>query len=393
MTRAEIFENRRDISKKIYEQIRENGGRMLRAKYFPERPYCEGKKNYKFSAANYLRLMSSENKIIQNRDPRWVQIDDIKNNSWTLKENAESELLEVWEKSSNGEHECFLIEFYNAADILEKETLQIENQSLEDVIGFLQEREILEENDEIISFQDGIGSVKKYAEENGAEELTKILTAQMFLVESKVKTKIESYLPTYSDDILSELKENPDKIFESANKAQSILKKLRHKKIKPLAEKSTIGEIFVGLKIIYHGSEYELKNKFGSTYPNELILTGEAAYEFLFMLKSAEKQKIWLEFSYKGYAHGKFLIKGEDYENLKDESIYEFLKTRLNKNRKLLLHNPQGLEKYVTEGKRIRVEDLLNQIKLESEKFQSIMKEFEQEENKYLEQHSELLQS
>ena len=309
MTRAEIFENRRDISKKIYEQIRENGGRMLRAKYFPERPYCEGKKNYKFSAANYLRLMSSENKIIQNRDPRWVQIDDIKNNSWTLKENAESELLEVWEKSSNGEHECFLIEFYNAADILEKEKLQIDNQSLEDVIEFLQECEILEENDEIISFQDGIGSVKKYAAENGADELTKILTAQMFLVESKVKTKIESYLPTYSDDILSELKENPDKIFESANKAQSILKKLRHKKIKPLAEKSTIGEIFVGLKIIYHGSEYELKNKFGSTYPNELILTGEAAYEFLFMLKSAEKQKIWLEFSYKGYAHGKFLIK------------------------------------------------------------------------------------
>ena len=57
------------------------------------------------------------------------------------------------------------------------------------------------------------------------------------------------------------------------------------------------------------------------------------------------------------------------------------------------MHNPQGLEKYVTEGKRIRVEDLLNQIKLESEKFQSVMKEFEQEENKYLEQHSELLQS
>ena len=32
-----------------------------------------------------------------------------------------------------------------------------------------------EENDEIISFQDGIGSVKKYAAENGADELTKIL--------------------------------------------------------------------------------------------------------------------------------------------------------------------------------------------------------------------------
>ena len=40
----------------------------------------------------------------------------------------------------------------------------------------------------------------------------------------------------------------------------------------------------------------------------------------------------------------------------------------------------------------IRVEDLLNQIKLESKIFQSLMADFEQEEKKYLEQHSELLQ-
>ena len=110
------------------------------------------------------------------------------------------------------------------------------------------------------------------------------------------------------------------------------------------------------------------------------------------MLKSAEEQKIWLEFSYKDYSHGKFLICEEDYDCLKDELISEFLKTRLDKNRKLLLHNPQGLEKYVIEGKMIRVEDLLNQIKLESKIFQSLMADFEQEEKKYLEQHSELLQ-
>ena len=74
-------------------------------------------------------------------------------------------------------------------------------------------------------------------------------------------------------------------------------------------------------------------------------MTGDIAYEFLFMLKSTEQQKIWLEFSYKDYSYGKFLISDEDYENLKDESISEFLKTRLDKNRKLLLHNPQGLKK------------------------------------------------
>ena len=40
----------------------------------------------------------------------------------------------------------------------------------------------------------------------------------------------------------------------------------------------------------------------------------------------------------------------------------------------------------------IRIEDLLNQIKLESKIFQSIMTEFEQEEKQYLESHAELLQ-
>ena len=57
------------------------------------------------------------------------------------------------------------------------------------------------------------------------------------------------------------------------------------------------------------------------------------------------------------------------------------------------MHNPQGLEKYVIEGKMISVEQFLNQIKLESKIFQSIMTEFEQEEKKYLENNTELLQA
>ena len=61
MTRAEIFENRRDVGKKICEQIRQNDGQMINAKNFSERPYYDGEKKYKFSTANYLRLMSAEN--------------------------------------------------------------------------------------------------------------------------------------------------------------------------------------------------------------------------------------------------------------------------------------------------------------------------------------------
>lgn len=393
MTRAEIFENRREVGKKICRHIRENNGRMINAKFFPARPYCDGAKNYKFSTANYLRLMSADNKIIRCCDPRWVTKNEIQNNSWTLNKNAESEILEVWEKSSDGEKECLMMEFYNAADIAEKESFKPENKSLENIIEFLQERKMLTGFDEIISFQDCIDAMKKYAEENGADELTKIFAVQMFIVESKLNIKIESCLPTYSEEILSKIEKNPDKIFESANQAQSILKKFRHEKIKLVAEKFAEDEIFGDLKIIYHGSESELKNRFCSTYPTESILRGGAAYEFLFMMKFAERQKIWLEFFYKDYRHGNFLISDEDFEEmLGEESVAEFLKIRLEKNRRQILNNPQELKKYLTEGKMIRAEELLNQANLESEIFQSAMEKFEIEEMKYLESHAELFQ-
>ena len=71
--------------------------------FFPERPYYDGKKKYKFSAANYLRLISSENKSVYNSDPRCITKEEIQRNDWTLKEDAESELLEVWQKSSDSE--------------------------------------------------------------------------------------------------------------------------------------------------------------------------------------------------------------------------------------------------------------------------------------------------
>ena len=343
MTQEEIFENRREVGRKICKQIRENNYQMPNAKFFVERPYCDGVKNYKFSAANYLRLMSSEKKIIRSCDPRWVTSDEIKNNGWTLKENAESELLEVWAKNSDGEQECFLTEFYNAADIEEKENWLEKNQSLEKVVEFLKVRSLLAEFEEIISFQNCVEEIKKYAEGNGADELTKIFAVKMFVVESGLKIKIENFLPTYSEEILTEIEKNPDKLFYAVSQAQSILKKLRREKIKSLSIKSEVSEVFGDLKIIYHGSEGELKNKFGSAYLSETILTVGAAYEFLFLLKSAEKQKIWLEFFYKDYAHGKFLILEKDFEMFAEESVTEFLKNRLNENRQEILKSPQKI--------------------------------------------------
>ncbi len=380
MTRAEIFENRRDVGKKICEQIRQNDWQMINAKNFSERPYYDGEKKYKFSTANYLRLMSSENIY---DDPRWYKISDVKKNNWKLKTDAKFELLEEWE-----EQECLLTKFYNASQIEEVEKYSGENKNLEEVLEFLQIRGLLKFDDDIISFRDGINAVKKYAENFVDDELTINFVVQMWTAESKLKTKLKKFLPTFSDEILTEIAKNPDKIFESANKAQAILKNLRHEKILPI-EKLSSEEIFHDLKIVFHGSEGEIKNSDGFNYQSETIFTGVSAYEFLSELKSAEKQKIWLEFFYKDYSHGKFFISEEDFELLAEETVTDFLKSRLDKNRQEILKNPQMLKKYISPKIMVRTEDIFNQINLESENFQSAMKNFEQEEMKYFENHQE----
>lgn len=149
---------------------------------------------------------------------------------------------------------------------------------------------------------------------------------------------------------------------------------------------------FCDLKIIYHGSEDELESTDGTIYLSESVLTGEVAYKFLFEFKAAKakgKFKTWLEFSYKGYEHGKFLLSAGIAQS---ESITTFLRRRLDKNRQQLLQNPQELRPYIAKFKVIRADELLHRISLESKFFQSVMDEFEQEENSYLSNNPELLQ-
>ena len=74
----------------------------------------------------------------------------------------------------------------------------------------------------------------------------------------------------------------------------------------------------------------------------------------------------------------------------KDEPISNFLRTRPDKNRQHLIHNPQDLKQYIPTGKTIRADDLLQQIKTESKLFQAVMDDFELEENTYLQNHPEL---
>ena len=146
---------------------------MINAKTFSERPYYAGNKNYKFNTANYLRLLAAERKY---EDPRWYKIEDIQKNNWELKENAKTEKLEEWQ-----EENCLLAEFYNAEDIIGVENYKLEEEPLENVIEFLEVRGLIENSTDIISLKDGIEAVDKYAENLGADELTKILSVQMWL--------------------------------------------------------------------------------------------------------------------------------------------------------------------------------------------------------------------
>ena len=148
-------------------------------------------------------MLASANKVISESDPRWVSVEEIKNNGWTLREKAEPELLEVWTKTC--EPECCMIGFYNGADVIEKGRFRFENQSLERVIEFLQERGLVEVDAEIISLQDTITAIKKYAERFEADELTTILAIQTWIAESRLKTRMKSFLPTYPETILTEL--------------------------------------------------------------------------------------------------------------------------------------------------------------------------------------------
>ena len=390
MNTDEIFENRRAVAKKICQSIRKNSGQLVNAKFFLERPYCADSHSYKFSSANFLRLLAADNDAICKCNPRWISADEIKNNGWSLRQHAKPELLEVWTKSSDGKQICFLQEFYNAWSILDKDSFTPKNQELETIIENLQALGLIEKETDIISFQDCIDSIKKFAESNGADDLTSILTVQTWATESKLKTKMSLFLPIYPDSVLTDIEQAPDKLFESMNNARAILKKLCHEEIIPIEEPLTTDDYFRDLKIIYHGSEITLQNEDETVYPNESILTGVSAYEFLRLLKAKAAEvhfKTWLEFSYKDYSHGKFLLSDKIP---KDESISAFLRIRLDRNRQHLLHNPQDLKQYIPTGKTIHADDLLQQIKLESTLFQAVMDDFEQEENSYLSNRPEL---
>ena len=55
---------------------------------------------YKFSSANFLRLLAADNEAIHKCNPRRVSIDDIKANNPALRQTAVPVFLEVWHSQS-----------------------------------------------------------------------------------------------------------------------------------------------------------------------------------------------------------------------------------------------------------------------------------------------------
>ena len=370
MKKEEIFENRKEVAKILSDDIRKNGY-MKNAIYFIKRPYHDGENQKRFSGANYVRLLSSKNKNISKCDPRWYTEEEVKNKNWKLKENAETVELEVWDENK----ECELIKFYNAADIGEKEEYQIKWRTLEKVIKELQSKKILETSAEIISLRDGVEAVRKYSEKSDGDELTNILVSQMWLVESRIHTKMKSYLPVYPENLIEEIERNPEKIFVSMNRAQENLKRLKKEKSQQISAEVNADKCFKDLKIIYHGREKELQDEKGINYPQESIMTGESAYEFLMRLKETDGNiKTWLEISYKDYNHGKILIKNAKEEFGEYSTMVDSLIQRFDRYRQEIIDGKEKIE-----------EKNLEQVKLESEKCQNRMKEFGDEEMKYIE--------
>lgn len=396
MLKDELFQNRKIIGEKICAQIRRDGGRFKNAKYFKTRPYYDGAKKYKFSAANFLRLLASENPSICFGDPRWYKIEDIENNGWSLKNTATPELLEDWTRTPVGEQNCCLQEFYNASDILEKDAWTPEFLSLETALEFLQTRKILEGNSGIISLSNALDSIKKYAESQGADELTAILTVQSWLVESDLNINLNSFLPLYPEEILAAVEKDAGKIFAAMSNAQAVLKNLRLEKIIPVEESTSAAGLFGDLKIVYHGSSLDINNASDANYPMESILTGAAAFEFLVQLRAAENfsadnVSTWLEISYKNYSHGKILIAGNDLGFRNSESVANSLRERLSRYRRQILSSPPESTKYVSNGNTIDAKELLNRVQREEKFFQSVIDEFEIEEMRYLETHANFL--
>lgn len=260
-----LFLNRREVAKKICAAIRKNNGQLINARYFLECPFCDCANPYIFSSANFLRILAADNDAIHKCNPRWVSADDIKTNGWALRQNAIPVFLEVWDKSPNDSQTCSLTEFYNAWNILDNYSFTLQYRSLEEIISFFQARGLLEIYSDMISFQDCFDVVKKYANDNGADELTTILTAQTWMIECKLQAKFSLFLPTYSDSGLAEIEQHPDKLFSAMNVARSILKKFRREKIISTPEKPIVNGVFRDLKIIYHGSEVVLVHRFSAS--------------------------------------------------------------------------------------------------------------------------------
>ena len=90
------------------------------------------------------------------------------------------------------------------------------------------------------------------------------MTVQSWLVESALNINLNSFLPLYPEEILADVEIDVGKIFAAMSNAQAVLKNLRLEKIIPVAEPTSAAGLFDDLKIVYHGSSFDIKNTSGA---------------------------------------------------------------------------------------------------------------------------------
>lgn len=405
MNREEIFNQRREIAQRLLRPLRMDG-HLGAARDFSTRPYADGEKKYRFSMANYLRLAASEHFRSGLSDPRWYTMEDISRNGWTLKENADSEKLEVWTKSSTGEQICNLVDFYHAGDVDGKAPFEGKEVSLADTLKSLQSKNLLVPSNQI-SLRDGMYAVKDYALAHGGNELSAVMAAQMWLTESGILSNAKLQKELYSDEIMETIEKNPDALFAAAHQAQGILKKLEQE---PAREVSPAKDVpFSDLEVCYFWSECNIKNIAGKIYPMDTVLTGEAAYEFLVQFNALDKQsfnekitgehgysKSEIAIKYKNYDHGDMRIDISDLELGNGTTIADALVYRLDMYRQDMLKDPAIAKQHLMMNSRmeesnVTLVEFLEEVKGQSDEFHTAMTEFRREETVYLAAHPELV--
>jgi len=416
MSNREVFESRNQVNARLIKNLVDYGN--IEPPRLYGRAYNEGTRTkYQFSAANYLRIAVAQREF-RYQDLRWLSEQAIADKKFTIKDNAKPVEIEYWEGIDDGQnYEGNLRKFYNAADVVEMDgTEKIihgnEESDLEYALDLLHANGmefdgIRNSNDQVFS------TVKEYASKNGAGEFAAPLTSQLFFKTSHLSYDYAQH-PLYTEEQINKLAENPKILFHAMKKAQEVVKSMQMNQeleLKNMADKiqNEWNQPFKDLSVDFFWSECCLKDLQGKEYQDGQHFQGEAAYQFLVQLNSADKEqfnsklqgfgnydKTKLAIKYGNYDHGEMRIDLGDLELSNKTLIADALVVRFNEYRNYLITNDQAMNAHISfqksQGEEVTREQVIAECEKENMQCEKAMQQFAKEEKRYLERNPELKQ-